>query len=254
MWVDRLSALPESLIHHILSFVPTLDVVRMSHLSRHWRRIWRSVPALCFCESSDVRLYSDHMKFQKLVDKCLNERRNDMLNVTDTAVTSLKFDIKFYFCDNRTIDLWLNSMIRFSKLKELDVCIRTEDDQKSFCLLLDVFSSNSFTIVKLCGMILGSANSINLPSLTSLSLENVRLDDQVLHNLVTGCCSLEKLLIKECMDLSNPTVSNSRLKFLEIVHGTRQTIFEVESMNLESFVYNGGPSYCGLSFLSCETL
>ena len=253
--VDRISALPDSLIHHILSLVPTIDVVRMSLLSRRWRRMWCSVPVVCFCESRDVgELILDRIRFRRFVQKYLDQRRNDMLNVTDMSVTSFKLDIKFYPFDTRIIDLWLNSVARFSKVKELELCIRTKAPRKLYYLQPDVFSSNSFTIVRLCGMTLRSLNSFTLPSLISLSLENVRLDDQVLHTLLTGCYSVEKLLIKECMNLSNPTISNLSLKFLEIVHGNRQTTFEVEAMNLESFAYNGGTFYCDLNLPSCETL
>lgn len=34
--IDRLSALPDAVIHHILSFIPTIDGVQMSLFSKHW--------------------------------------------------------------------------------------------------------------------------------------------------------------------------------------------------------------------------
>ncbi|KAG6516749.1 F-box/LRR-repeat protein At5g02910-like [Zingiber officinale] len=45
---DYLSGLPDSLLHHILSFLPTRDSVRSSLLARRWRRLWESVPAIVF--------------------------------------------------------------------------------------------------------------------------------------------------------------------------------------------------------------
>ncbi|PON49676.1 F-box domain containing protein [Parasponia andersonii] len=198
--VDRISALPETLIHHILSFVPTLDVVRMSLISRRWRHMWRSVPAGVWI--------------------------NDMLNVTDTSVTSFKLDIKFYPFNITTIDHWLNLATHRSKVKELDLYIRTEVTRKSYYLHHDLFTLNSFTSLKLCGMTFNSLHSLSFPSLISLSLENVRLDDQF----------------------------RIRAKFLEIVHANHKPIIEVEAMNLQSFVYNGEPFYCDLNLSSCETL
>ncbi|CAN6180452.1 unnamed protein product [Urochloa humidicola] len=44
--VDRLSALPDGLIHTVLSFLPAPEVVRTCVLSRRWRTIWRSAPCI----------------------------------------------------------------------------------------------------------------------------------------------------------------------------------------------------------------
>ncbi|KAK1661843.1 hypothetical protein QYE76_050002 [Lolium multiflorum] len=43
---DRLSDLPDCLIHTILSFLNSRQVVRTSVLSRRWRHLWRSVPCI----------------------------------------------------------------------------------------------------------------------------------------------------------------------------------------------------------------
>ena len=44
--VDRLSALHESILLHILSFLPTKDSIKTSVLSKRFRHAWASVPAL----------------------------------------------------------------------------------------------------------------------------------------------------------------------------------------------------------------
>ncbi|CAI0542112.1 unnamed protein product [Linum tenue] len=45
---DRLSRLPEPIIHHILSFLATRSAVQTSVLSRSWRSAWKHVPVLDF--------------------------------------------------------------------------------------------------------------------------------------------------------------------------------------------------------------
>lgn len=45
---DRLSELPDSLIFHIIWFVPMVDVVKTSVLSKRWRNLWTSAPFLNF--------------------------------------------------------------------------------------------------------------------------------------------------------------------------------------------------------------
>ncbi|GMN33217.1 hypothetical protein TIFTF001_004040 [Ficus carica] len=47
----RISELPDSILHHIFTLVPTIDGVRMSILSKRWRRVRFSIiPALNFSE------------------------------------------------------------------------------------------------------------------------------------------------------------------------------------------------------------
>uniref|UniRef100_A0A0D9WR69 F-box domain-containing protein n=1 Tax=Leersia perrieri TaxID=77586 RepID=A0A0D9WR69_9ORYZ len=43
---DRISALPDALLQHALSFLPSHDAVCTCVLARHWRHQWESVPAL----------------------------------------------------------------------------------------------------------------------------------------------------------------------------------------------------------------
>ncbi|KAL3509600.1 hypothetical protein ACH5RR_029001 [Cinchona calisaya] len=40
--------LPEELIRHILSFFPTIDVMKFSFLSPKWLNLWHSLPTLNF--------------------------------------------------------------------------------------------------------------------------------------------------------------------------------------------------------------
>ena len=47
---DRISKLPEFIIHHILSFLPTKAVVKTSLLSKRWNGFTSSYPVLDFNE------------------------------------------------------------------------------------------------------------------------------------------------------------------------------------------------------------
>jgi hypothetical protein len=49
---DRISALPDPIIHHILSFLPTENSAATSILSKRWKPLWLSVPTLRFNDRS----------------------------------------------------------------------------------------------------------------------------------------------------------------------------------------------------------
>ncbi|KAF9590678.1 hypothetical protein IFM89_036170 [Coptis chinensis] len=74
---DRLSFLPESILHHILSFLPTKCAVGTSILATRWRYHWTSVPILDFSDDllrSTTRSYKDPLlkdKFTSFVYRVL---------------------------------------------------------------------------------------------------------------------------------------------------------------------------------------
>ncbi|CAO2152732.1 unnamed protein product [Urochloa humidicola] len=65
--VDRLSALPDDILQHVLSFLPSVDVAdTMCLVARRWRNLWRSTPALrirqsSFCDVEDANDFANHL-------------------------------------------------------------------------------------------------------------------------------------------------------------------------------------------------
>ncbi|KAL3849383.1 hypothetical protein ACJIZ3_011265 [Penstemon smallii] len=58
---DGLSPLPDNVLHHILSFIDCLDVVRTCVLSKRWRNVWKSVPCLNF----DISAFTEHNRYSE---------------------------------------------------------------------------------------------------------------------------------------------------------------------------------------------
>ncbi|RZC62463.1 hypothetical protein C5167_024243 [Papaver somniferum] len=82
---DRISSLPDSLIHHILSFMYTNHAVQTCALSKRWRYIWTSMPVLKFDsyvqyhesgveDSDDDDGVNTIKRFKNFVDKVLGLR------------------------------------------------------------------------------------------------------------------------------------------------------------------------------------
>ncbi|EXB38078.1 F-box/LRR-repeat protein [Morus notabilis] len=256
MDADRFSELPDYIIHKILSFLPTIDAVRMSLLSKRWRRMWYSLPALNFDDSAIVGDFNAK-RFSKVVGNCLKLRKADMLAVDgDNAISKFRLaTAKMWRWSS--INGWL-SLVSKSKVKELDLHVSSRS-KTSFCLPPSILRIESLTCLRLANVEVEDVDSASLPSLTSLSLEKVKLSDQVLCDLVSRCCSLERLVLKLCHGLSNPKVSSWSVKFLEIAYTefTISKMFHVEvgAVNLESFKCSGPyVSLDNLNLSLCATL
>lgn len=70
---DRISSLPDSLLHHILSSLKIKPIVRTSLLSKRWRYVWSSIPNLDFrywpSSRSDIHLETE--RFMNFIDRML---------------------------------------------------------------------------------------------------------------------------------------------------------------------------------------
>ncbi|PON70275.1 F-box domain containing protein [Parasponia andersonii] len=245
--VDRISKLPDPLIHHILSFVPTIDVVRMSVLSRRWKRVWYSVPALNFSDTDHMDRFRPHSRqpqqaFHNFVDKCLKHREKSMRYIADSVITRLKLHTEYYKDRATVLDNRLNFVVR-GNIEELDLSMKRDYFVKVvyYSLPEAILNARSLTVVKLDHLMIGGISSVNLPSLISLSLTAVGLCDGALHKLLLGCPALVKLLLSKCTGLLNPQISSSTLKFLEIEADKTYETLKVETINLQSLICGG---YC----------
>lgn len=69
---DRISELPDVLLHHILSYLTTEDAIRTGVLSKRWRYVWTLAPNLEFA-------YSHHPKFADFVNQSLLHYRGSRI-------------------------------------------------------------------------------------------------------------------------------------------------------------------------------
>ncbi|XP_062089018.1 putative F-box/FBD/LRR-repeat protein At4g13965 [Humulus lupulus] len=219
---DRISKLPDTVIVHILSFLPTVDVVRTCILSRRWKFMWFSVPTLSFSDTSaDFQSPDGLEKFYKYVDDCLEHRRR----------------IMYYFVDS-------------NKVKEINLCLSfsCEDGVNYYWLPETVVNARGLTILELEGLDLDATYSIGLPALKTLSMKNFfflsigKVD--LVSKFLLGCPSLEKLMLDlggNMGSIGDLRLQSSSLKFIKIENdGSAYAVpFQVEAINLESLVLNG---------------
>lgn len=73
MVIDRISSLPEDIIHHVMSFLSTVEVTRTSVLSKRFNSIWSIFPVIDFDEYSFlIGTPSIDLRDQSKIDEFLN--------------------------------------------------------------------------------------------------------------------------------------------------------------------------------------
>ena len=203
---DQLSDLPNALAHHILSLVPTIDAIRMSLVSKCWRDVWYSLPVIEFSDADARRKEGKHKRF---VSKCLRLRRRDLLNTTDTAITTFKLRT---FRSTRNVDCWLK-LVAKSRIKDLDLYF-CPDSSTVFKLPSDVLRIRSLTRLRLINVRMENSLQSLVFQFWSLCLCSASLWRINLCDLLSGCSALVKLVLDDCKGLSVPRIQVSRYCYI----------------------------------------
>ncbi|XP_075665777.1 F-box/LRR-repeat protein At3g26922-like [Castanea sativa] len=174
---DRISDLPECLLIHILSFLPTQTAMATSILSKRWKHVWTHVPVL------DVE--SENLDS---VQSVFDQHKAPYLQCC-----SLTY--KFCSCCYRLVLRWINNLAS-RKVEQLDLEMHT-DGHKSHksCLELPhrVFSCSTLVFLSLRGVRIDPPSSFQLPCLKKLDLYQVFYESDPFVRLLSGCPVLEDL-------------------------------------------------------------
>lgn len=140
---DRISALPDAILCHILSFLVTRDAVQTCLVSHRWNNVWTSVPNLHVSVSSKYNL-DEHVRHAGFVDRVLLFR--SLSNIYKFRLVCI--GIEDYF---DRIDAWVCTAIRRSVVElELDL-YTTPSSSHTGCLKLptSLFICSTLVVLKL---------------------------------------------------------------------------------------------------------
>ncbi|KAK9757568.1 hypothetical protein RND81_01G171100 [Saponaria officinalis] len=238
---DRLSEMPDHLIVHILSFMPTLDAVK-TMLLRRFGNLWTLVPSLTFHTwEYDEVIWPD--KEDKPVDEVFSSfarfiRNVLMLHKRPTIDSFHLYIISFgvQLKDHKSIDdvqMWLRFAID-RQVKDLNFYLQSDDD---LVLPHCIFMSQSLTKLILSGCIIEHQPQFHMGSLRELSLADVVGSGQVYNQLILGCPSLQKLDISisnlsHVLNITSPSVRS-------LVKALLTQIQNVEAVTLSGYAFAG---------------
>ncbi|KAM0893205.1 hypothetical protein ACQ4PT_025287 [Festuca glaucescens] len=201
---DRLSELPDDVLGHVLSFLPTKPAGRAAALSRRWRHVFSSVNTVSFEEQASARadgwntFYHDSHETKTYSAALLKDVWSALVCRRRCAgfhVPLRRFRIAFNSCHrwNRPhVDQWLSYVLRHSRKElHLDLCFRLgptcahrghDDDRRRltpgswYQLPRGLFSCTAMCSLSLSYCALNLPAAINLPFLETLRLTGVTME------------------------------------------------------------------------------
>jgi hypothetical protein len=194
--LDRISSLHDSILHKILSCLPTEDAVKTSCLSKRWRRLWTSVPDLSFCNRRGCGRVSDFVAF---VD--------ETLNLYSSSGNLDKFLIDFDYISRYAcyVDKWVHfafchnveklHLAFYGTLNANHTLLMSGYQHHCYCYLLPqhVCTNSSLKMLTLRFCNFAPKPSICWPSLTVLWIGYVSLTNDLIQYILLGSPELIEL-------------------------------------------------------------
>ncbi|XP_038688528.1 F-box/LRR-repeat protein At4g14103-like isoform X1 [Tripterygium wilfordii] len=205
---DRISQLPDSLLHHILSFLPTKDAVMTCVLSTRWQDLWMSVTNLDFkCYGYYKKEDKSNNSFTNFVERVLLFHSSNIIRFCLDYGDSL---------DASRVNSWISAAVR-RRVQEFRLSIHT---QSVLWLPRNLCTSKMLTELKI-----SASCELKLPSIICLSnlkrlhlLHVTFLDDLSVHRLFSGLPVLEDLRLCSCRwsKINHVTISLPNLRSLAL--------------------------------------
>ncbi|KAK6150468.1 hypothetical protein DH2020_015400 [Rehmannia glutinosa] len=257
---DIISSLPEHILYHILSFLPTKDAIKTSALSKTWNSAWKSFPIIIFDQYSFQDSRKHHKNLRKSVKdfcKYVQESINSRNNGDRTSIQKFQVTVNFYgrcsLVYRKYLDNWLNFAIE-NNVKELVLANyrtsgKNKDNRWRYVLPRSLFRASSLENLELFGCQfmeyskLSYNNGIIGFSLKRLKLSQVYIDQETLQSVLSDCCHLlEQLSIVSCKGFQVVQVSNCpKLETVDLYLDREEVqIVSVLAPNLRSVSYGGG--------------
>ncbi|XP_065853874.1 putative F-box/LRR-repeat protein At3g18150 [Euphorbia lathyris] len=226
---DRISALPDSIIHHILSFLPsTKKAIQTSVLSKQWQNHWTHVPVLIFDLSG--------MRYRSVQDICRIFKFLDNTLILHDCSKIKKFHIKSFW-NNSIPDSNYNVKLLFAIRKEVEELVLTMYSENDYKLPNFFFNNASLIKLDLLSFTLIPNGRVNWERLKDLCLMSCLWSTQAIESILGGTPLLESLEIKYCSGFDRLAIASKSLKrlVLALLHSGEVLVLEIYCPNLVEF-------------------
>ncbi|KAM1015871.1 hypothetical protein ACFX2I_045564 [Malus domestica] len=238
---DRISDLPDEILHEIFSLVPVKSVAKNSALSRTWSHLWATLPVLDFnqvCPPMPKRLdhanelqvvLDEHMEALAFIPRVLFSRpENSNINVFRFSGRLMSLScLEDCICrvvNHRVGELQLNLLMACGERFDLPHCVYECDSLRSLTLInatrIRLRSQPEDSKPRFCFSFSLVKATSGLCSLQALTLKCVDiLDDHLTTDLFSDSSFpfLQNLIMKTCQGMTHLKISCSKLKDVRVV-------------------------------------
>ncbi|XP_074284629.1 putative F-box/LRR-repeat protein At4g15060 [Silene latifolia] len=230
---DRLSDLPDFIIHHIISYLRKEEAYRTSVLSKRWNQIFATNPIL------DFYLYYNNKFTTEMIPRVLEYIDTRMQKFSKENLRMTKFKLAIPANDlllPSKVDEWLEIALR-NQVAEI-----TLGGPTNYKLPDILFRAKSLKHLDCDNVEIPYYEAVDLVSLEYLHLSrNVVLEERMLFHIVSSCLNLKELVLSFCPGFKNLVIPrHSKLEDLYIGGHVPEDGGKVilETSSLRSFQYN----------------
>ncbi|XP_057446563.1 FBD-associated F-box protein At3g52670-like [Lotus japonicus] len=253
---DRLSILPDPILCHILSFLPTEVAIATSVLSKRWKPLWRSVPTLDF----------DYIYESKEANSRFIQSVYAFIFTRDQRQPFHKFRIRLWAETEESeeptnVAVWLNFAAQ-RQLQHLEICLFNHrvHSLPPPTIPPDIFftCSTNLVVLKLHGLSLKPLSSVDFPFLKTLHLQtSLFLEYECLALLLSRCPLLQDFKASSRLffiyNFSDGIHSNCLpVQFFHIRQINNQVLHHHESTNISAFTMFRNLTHMEFSNIMCN--
>eukprot|EP00258_Populus_trichocarpa_P011281 XP_002319949.3 F-box/LRR-repeat protein At3g26922 [Populus trichocarpa] len=220
--VTNINDLPQDILIHILSFLPTLDTITTSLISTKWKPLWSLVPSLNFSYTHFPpynNFSTTRQFFSEFIDRTL---------ILKPQLPLKKFRLEFIYEDRYGyhVDSWVRYAIK-NQVLELDLDffidksfhIFEPEAKPNYDFPFSALRNSKVRVLKLCRCDLtlpANMESMNLWSMNEVYFDQVYMTDDTVLDLFKACPNIEVLKFEDCYGMENLRLCSEKLKRLDL--------------------------------------
>ncbi|GFP79978.1 putative F-box/LRR-repeat protein at5g02930 [Phtheirospermum japonicum] len=205
--VDRLSALPDSLLIHILSLLKVKQSAATAVLSKRWQFLWLESPRLVFSEKSK--------RLDKVRDLVSRVHRTLLVVCGRNGLETFQVDFLYFKCLSMDVDVWVDFVLK-KRVKQVSLLLNPSSSLDFYTLPRPMFCNSYLKRLSLRRCAVAPRGTIEWPSLTELIIMWSELQQHVIDKILPGCPVLRSLVLEFCWGFNRLEVGSKRLYELRV--------------------------------------